>query len=261
MSDAMNLRNTIAPALAVSLLILVGQGVRADIFEDPTNLKVLPPDISRDELRQTMLGFSAALNARCSYCHMVDDDLKMPDPDFSSDEKWTKQVAREMLRMVADINDRITGIGASERSQTVEVKCMTCHRGQYRPVLILSVLEEARSAGGVDAVIAKYAELHERYFGNHTYDLRPSTFAGFARTVASDGDVDGSLRLLDYANENFPNEERVLFALARVHQQKGNADKAIHFLRQLVQLFPDSSFYARQLELAEEEAAAAPGDE
>jgi tetratricopeptide (TPR) repeat protein len=137
------------------------------------------------------------------------------------------------------------------RQQRVEVTCITCHRGQYRPELILPILREARNRGGVDAVIAKYAELRERYFGNHTYDLRPSTLAGFAREIAREGDVDGALKLLDFANENFPDEERVLFALARVHQQAGDDDQAIDYLRRLVKLLPESSFYAEQLAIAE----------
>jgi cytochrome c5 len=247
----MELSDTVILALATSALMLVSQSARPDVFEDPKNLQVLPSDISADELRRTMVGFSGALNAKCSYCHMVDDGLTMPDPDYSDDAKWTKRVAREMLRMVADINGQVSNIEASPRQQKVEVACITCHRGQYRPVLILSALEEARGVGGIDAVITKYSELRERYYGNHTYDLRPSTLAGFARKVASEGDLDGSIELLNFANENFPNEERVLFALARVHQQRGSVDQAVNFLRRLVQQFPDSSFYARQLDLAE----------
>ena len=120
-------------------------------------------------------------------------------------------------------------------------------------MLILPVLTEARIEGGVDAVIARYSELRERYYGNHTYDLRPSTLSGFARSIASEGDVDGALKLLNFANENFPGEERVMFNLARVHQQKGNKDQAVIYLRRLVDQFPDSSFYAKQLSLAENE--------
>jgi tetratricopeptide (TPR) repeat protein len=247
----MDLRDTSILVLATFALILICQGARGDVFADPKNLQVLPLDISPDELRRTMVGFSGALNAKCSYCHMVDDDLLMSNPDYSDDAKWTKKVAREMLRMVADINSRVSNIEAGPRQKKVQVACITCHRGQYRPVLILSALEEARGVGGIDAVIAKYSELRERYFGNHTYDLRPSTLAGFARKVASEGDLDGGIELLNFANENFPNEERVLFALARVHQQRGSVDQAVNFLRRLVQQFPDSSFYASQLDLAE----------
>lgn len=250
-SDSMSFRHWCLTTLALCVFILASQHVRADTFDDPKNLKVLPSDITPDELRRTMVGFSAALNARCSYCHMVDDALSMPDPDYSADDKWTMQVAREMLQMVDVINGRVSNLDFSPRQQKVEVQCMTCHRGQNRPILILQVLNEARENGGIDAVIAKYSELRERYYGNHTFDLRPSTLAGFARKVASEGDTDGSIKILDFANENFPDQERVLFALARVHQQRNENDQAIAFLRELVRLLPDSSFYAEQLGLAE----------
>ena len=75
---------------------------------------------------------------------------------------------------------------------------------------------------------------------------------GFARTVASEGDLDGSIKILNFANEKFPDEERVLFALARVHQQREENDQAIMFLRRLVQLFPDSSFYLKELMSAQD---------
>jgi tetratricopeptide (TPR) repeat protein len=184
---------------------------------------------------------------------MVDDNLTMPDPDYSDDAKPTKKTAREMLKMIAEINGRISNIDSLSQQSRIEVTCITCHRGQYRPLLILPVLTEARIEGGVDTVIVKYSELRERYYGNHTYDLRPSTLSGFARSIASEGDVDGALKLLNFANENFPGEERVMFNLARVHQQKGNRDQAVIYLRRLVHQFPDSSFYAKQLSLAENE--------
>ena len=82
----------------------------------------------------------------------------------------------------------------------------------------LPVLNEIYIKGGVDAVIVRYSELRERYYGNHTYDLRPSTFSGFARSIASKGDVEGAITLLNFANESFPDEERVMFNLARVLQ-------------------------------------------
>jgi tetratricopeptide (TPR) repeat protein len=244
--------------LAMTVFLFASQSIypqssRKNVFADPKNLQVLPADISPDELRQTMMGFVTGLNAKCSYCHMVDDNLTMPDPDYSDDAKLTKRTAREMLKMVADINGRISNIDFLSQQPRVEVTCITCHRGQYRPLLILPVLTEARAEGGVDAVIAKYSELRELYYGNHTYDLRPSTLSGFARSIASEGDVDGAIKLLNFANESFPDEERVLFNLARAYQQKGNKDQAVMYLRRLVYLFPDSSFYAKQLNLAEKE--------
>jgi hypothetical protein len=47
--------------------------------------------------------------------------------------------------------------------------------------------------------------------------------------------------------------KREMFNPARVHQQKGNEDQAVIYLRRLVHQFPDSSFYAKQLSLAENE--------
>ena len=223
-------------------------------FENPVNLKVLPEDIGVEELRRTMVGFSGALNAKCSYCHEGNDSQSPRDLDFPKDGKRTKRIAREMIAMVANINERMTGFELVDGRQPVEVTCITCHRGQYRPELIGSVLAAALEEGGAESVIAKYADLRERYFGNHTYDLRPSTLAGFARRMASDGDPEGGIKVLDFANTEFPNEVSVIFALARVHQLVGNSARAIELLSRVVVLEPDSEFYAQQLEIAKGEA-------
>ena len=36
----------------------------------PTNLQVLPKDISREELIATMRGYTAGLGVQCNYCHV-----------------------------------------------------------------------------------------------------------------------------------------------------------------------------------------------
>jgi cytochrome c2 len=145
--------------LVTGLTVQVGAAVAQESpFADPVNLKVLPKDIGEEDLRGTMVGFSAALNAKCSHCHAGDADGPVRELDFPSDNKRAKRVAREMLRMVTDINQRVSSLELEEGRQAVEVACMTCHRGQNRPRLIQPVLTEARQAGGAEAVIGKYSE-------------------------------------------------------------------------------------------------------
>ena len=68
-----------------------------DVF---TNLKVLPPDIMKQDLLAVMKGMSVGMKVRCSQCHVATDDLS--EADFPSDEKPTKIAAREMLRTLFD---------------------------------------------------------------------------------------------------------------------------------------------------------------
>lgn len=67
------------------------------------NLQVLPEDIPRQELVDTMKAFTRALGVRCSHCHVGEgDDLRTYD--FPSDAKEEKRAARVMIEMVQAIN-------------------------------------------------------------------------------------------------------------------------------------------------------------
>ena len=60
---------------------------RVDVFADPENLKVLPKDISSDELSTTMRGFAMGLGVRCETCHVGEPNTPLHTFDFASDER------------------------------------------------------------------------------------------------------------------------------------------------------------------------------
>ncbi|HET9270320.1 MAG TPA: c-type cytochrome [Vicinamibacterales bacterium] len=98
----------------------------------PANLQVLPKDIPRPQLLQTMQAFSQALGVQCSHCHVF---IAAGDPmnDMASDVKPQKNAARAMLRMVQAINPQVAS-GVNKTAETaVRVGCWTCHRGQAIP--------------------------------------------------------------------------------------------------------------------------------
>jgi hypothetical protein len=66
------------------------------------NLQVLPRNIAKPQLIAVMKQFSITFNVRCSYCHAVSDDLT--EGPFESDEKETKRKARELLKLVYEVN-------------------------------------------------------------------------------------------------------------------------------------------------------------
>lgn len=96
--------------------------------EKAKNLKVLPRDISHEELENVMRGFKDALGVKCSFCHAPrkDDPKKL---DFASDENEHKEIARDMMRMTARINKKFF-----KNRQVAAVTCYTCHRGNEEPV-------------------------------------------------------------------------------------------------------------------------------
>jgi hypothetical protein len=67
-----------------------------------------------------MGGFKMALGVDCTHCHIQDQ--------WDKDDLKTKLIARKMVSMVMDINNRqLADIG--------KVSCYTCHRGEPHPLL------------------------------------------------------------------------------------------------------------------------------
>jgi hypothetical protein len=103
-------------------------------FPAPTNLKVLPKDLSGQQVHEIMEGWEAALGAHCSTCHTPNpNDIGpngRPRLDFADDKKPEKATARLMFGMVGDINKNY--ISKTDNSG-VPVTCGTCHRGHLDP--------------------------------------------------------------------------------------------------------------------------------
>src|SRR6201987_5849257 len=86
------------------------QKTAGEAFKNIQGLK----DIPADELLPSMRYVSASLGVGCDYCHEADH--------FDSDDKPTKQRARNMMKMMFAIDqDNFNG--------KREVTCYTCHRG------------------------------------------------------------------------------------------------------------------------------------
>lgn len=80
-------------------------------------------------LRIMEFGFTVALGVDCTHCHKPGV--------WDSDEKPTKQIARDMSVMLSAINNDHLKKIPNLRSTNPQVNCTTCHRGQRRPALEL----------------------------------------------------------------------------------------------------------------------------
>ena len=81
-------------------------------------------------LRIMEYGFNRSLGVDCTHCHVADQ--------WDSDEKVTKQIARDMSAMLTVINGEQLKKIPNLKSTNASVNCTTCHRGQTRPALDLS---------------------------------------------------------------------------------------------------------------------------
>jgi hypothetical protein len=105
------------------------------------NIKVLT-GMPQSQLIPVMNFFAASMGRRCNYCHVNNQGQW----DYASDAKPEKTSAREMVKLVMDINK------TTERLKLDPVSCYTCHRGrtspQSIPALPLPLPSPPPNAGG-----------------------------------------------------------------------------------------------------------------
>ena len=97
------------------------------------NLKVLPKNISSKKLSEIMVDeFQDDLGVSCNFCHAENKDTHRPD--YASDEKPEKQIARVMMRMTLNINKKYIKLKHPQIGDAaLVVTCNTCHKGLAFP--------------------------------------------------------------------------------------------------------------------------------
>src|SRR5215813_11162768 len=88
-----------------------------DVFK---NLKVLN-DAPSELLLPSMQFITSSLGVHCDYCHV--------ENAFEKDDKRPKQTARQMMRMVEEINN-------TQFKDKQKVTCYSCHRGSTKPLTV-----------------------------------------------------------------------------------------------------------------------------
>ncbi|GAB4091326.1 c-type cytochrome [Flaviaesturariibacter terrae] len=120
------------------------------------NLKILPKNVSKEQMDSVMHHFSAALGQRCNFCHVRIDSTKTWD--FASDANKHKLVARNMMKMTNSINSKyFEEAGNPKKLETkLMVTCFTCHGGKVEPATIPPPREQRtqqpRPQSGTDSV-------------------------------------------------------------------------------------------------------------
>lgn len=196
----------------------------AGIFDDPKNLKVLPKDIAAQELRRVMRSFSLELGVGCESCHVGEAGQPVDTFDFASDDKAMKATARQMMRMLADINDRQLAELERPREERVAVRCATCHRGLARPLLIGDELALAYGKEGAAGAVARYRALKSDHFGSGSYDFGETPRLLFADAIAATNDFAAAIAFLRDTHDEHGASYRTDLKLADLHFM--NEDRA-----------------------------------
>ena len=75
------------------------------------------------------MGYARSLGVDCRHCHVPEK--------WDSEEKATKQIARDMSDLVKKLNGELLKNIKNLKSANPTVNCTTCHRGQVKPALNL----------------------------------------------------------------------------------------------------------------------------
>jgi hypothetical protein len=99
------------------------------------NLKILPKDITNEQMDSVMHHYTASLNVKCNFCHVRNEEKK--EWDWASDANKHKLIARQMMTMTNDINKKnFNHTGAAiTLSSPLAVTCYTCHHGAKEPAV------------------------------------------------------------------------------------------------------------------------------
>jgi hypothetical protein len=225
-------RTGLIVGLYVMLQATQGIAQIPDTFE---NLQVLDKNIEKRALIDTMRNMALGLGVRCNYCHVGEDSNDLQSHDWPSDDKRTKRVAREMLKMVHVLNDQYIAPIVQEGTEPVRVSCVTCHRGQPRPRLLEDVLDEELTRGGVDSLVARYTELRARYYGRHTFDFSEDVLTDMAQELIHQGDPKGAARLATMNLEYYPEHSVSYIVLGQISAQQGDKQAALDYLQRALQ--------------------------
>ena len=234
-------------ASAFMVLLLLNLPLHAQRWswpEKPENIKVLSEETTGGRLAGVMAGFTQGLGVRCTYCHVGESGKGFSTYDFVSDEKPNKDRARVMIRMVEDIKGYLQKIEPSGANR-VELSCNTCHRGLSRPISLSAQLDETFRTDGIDASIAQYSELKEKYYGTGSYQFKESLLNNFGYAILSEN-PENALKVFKLNTKEYPKSGNTWDSLAETYMGKGDMKNAKKYYKKSWKFNPDSQ-HARDM--------------
>ncbi|MGH7520160.1 MAG: c-type cytochrome [Gemmatimonadales bacterium] len=224
----------------LAALMLCASSVRAQASghwppDSLINVKVIPKNTPVMNVVGMMRNFAGALGVRCQFCHVGQEGMPLAQFDFAKDEKRTKLTARQMMRMVEEINHRLDTLPEHEKmTRHVEVTCATCHRGVSRPMPLEQVIQETAQTAGADSASRAYRALRERYYGRAAYDFGEPTLNVAAFRLARAGKYDEAFAILRLNEEQFPASSNLATFRGNITLMKGDTAGAIAAFREAV---------------------------
>jgi hypothetical protein len=219
--------------------------------EKPKNLKVLPADWPGQRLAPVMKGFTRSLGVRCQYCHVGEEGKPLSTFDFASDTNPNKERAREMLRMLKDINEHLKKITPSG-DKRVNMWCHTCHQGRPRPLTLAEDLDEADRKSGVNGALARYKELREKFYGRAGYDFSERSLNEYGSDLLAKGEHESAIAIFRENTAQFPKSANAWDSLGDGYLAAGKKTEALQSFRKALEIDPKSQNSLEKLKKIEE---------
>jgi tetratricopeptide (TPR) repeat protein len=236
----------------IAVLLLTAAGASAQPWnwpESPKNLKVLQ-GFTGQKLAPVMRGFTRALGVRCTYCHVGEEGKPLSTYDFASDANPNKDRARAMLRMLGSINDQLKTFPASS-DKRVNLWCHTCHIGKARPTTLDEEMRDAYMKSGINAAIARYRELREKYYGKGGYDFSDRTLNSIARELLDQHKTEDAIEILRLSTTEYPRSATAWDGLGEAFAAAGKPRIAEIYYRKSLEIEPaNENALAKLQELA-----------
>jgi tetratricopeptide (TPR) repeat protein len=232
-----------ALALALASLFAVAATLPAQSSwhwpEKAKNLQVLPKDCDAEKLQAIMKGFTRSLGVRCTHCHIGREGQPLETYDFVSDQNPNKDRAREMYRMLGSINGHLKKIPPSG-DRRVNMWCGTCHQGRPRPMTLGEELAEAYRRSGIQAALARYRELRERFYGRGAYDFGERSLDDFGDELVELGNRNAAIEIFRLNTIQFPESGDAWESLAESCDEAGRKELASIYYRKAVEVDPNN---------------------
>jgi hypothetical protein len=205
------------------------------------NVKVFPKNTPGTQVLGAMRNFAGDLGVRCLFCHVGKEGQPLSQADFPSDEKRTKQVARQMMLMVQEINRRVDTLpGHTPGAASLQVTCGTCHRGVSKPQPLALLLADVGTQSGADSAVKAYKSLRTRYYGRASYDFGEGSLNTAAFRLAQAKKFDEAKALLDLNEEQFPSSSPIAVFRGNIALMRADTAGAEAAFREAVKRDPNN---------------------
>jgi hypothetical protein len=213
--------------------LLAGQAANRFPPDSLRNTQVIPRTTPVIQVIGMMRNFAGDLGVRCQFCHLGEEGMPLERFDFVTDQKRAKLVARQMMRMVEEINRRVDTLPGLS-GPALRVTCRTCHHGVSRPQPLSSLMVETAQASGADSAIRAYQALRQRHYGQDAYDFGESSLNIAAFRLGRASRFDDAFSLLRLNEQFFPASSGMYVFRGNIELMRGDSSAAVAAFREAV---------------------------